>query len=412
MFYSRRERLKRRTNSKRAERGSRAAGRCLRVESMEGRLMLSTTTATPGETPTDFVQIAPIQVQTLRTYVDGGFVQSSYVPLNNDVVTFHVLKTSDQTNGTTIPDLLSDGSFLSTNVVGEQYMASLPASFNSYTFNSYVDGGGIIVRVSGGFPLMRFPSPQVAANPEGGAIPIDPVLPKSTPSLVRKPETLLVSATPKMSDNLVIDSQLAIATAKPSSSEISGEWARAAVFEIAGGESTTVASDSTGVQGNDLHEAEPVTSDDPAPAPVHTVAYNSTEQMPEHPRKLSAFENESNSFDPRITISPSAIVGDNNVPSLFDARANGSKTVAALAGPILPADVRQADAQTRKVAAAAFDQLGADDAAFCTPSIESRRSGTSFFIKPMVLILALERIATRRERRDDTAVVRRGFSHP
>ena len=217
----------------------------LGVESMEGRLMLSATSAdvtvseppiAQFDSPTSQVNYANRQLDVVSTPGDGGYINANPFP----VLTFH-------TNG-----LSSD---VSADVNEAENFAdwTIPrsAAFGSngsiqLSDTAFYSGGlqPVVITLSNNNLSGQFGSDTLIINPtettpspdEGGAIPIHTI------GAVLRQETSLVSSdtsSSTLSADTTAGAHSSARATHSSQTAIAGEWARAVIFEFAGGEPGT-----------------------------------------------------------------------------------------------------------------------------------------------------------------------------
>jgi hypothetical protein len=184
-----------------------------------------------------------------------------------------------------------------------------------------------------------------------------------------------------------VDSLASARRASTPDTAVAGEWARAMVFEIAGGEPTASDSHSPSDTGETLEHSEPLSSVE-TPQPNAKLAN----------RNASASPNEGYP------------VGESAQPQA--AQSNGQAAAAMVqppAGRMLaadsadPASAGQLSAENPDVTAfaatAVFDQLGKENAAAIESSFDGKSWLRSIGTSPLLMVLALERIAALNSRR-------------
>jgi hypothetical protein len=181
---------------------------------------------------------------------------------------------------------------------------------------------------------------------------------------------------------------------------IAGEWARAMVFEIAGGESAA----------SDLHslDGQRITTSDSDPTLQNSKPLSSVDA----PQQNAKLVTRHTSGQP----SEGAPVGDPGQPQamqsneqvaaimaqlLKDGKLITDASAPAALGQLLADNPRAADNPdiATFAAAAAFDQLGQDNAAVIESSVDGKSWLRSIGTSPLLMVLALERIAALNSRR-------------
>jgi hypothetical protein len=238
MFQSIANRFQRQSSSGLRRQNGCGMSRKLGMEVMEGRLMLSTTTAqmSPSEIrPAQFslpagqfpsvISLAPVGTQP----VDGGFITTNVS--NAGWQLDGVLVASGDVSGSfSLTDLITRGHFYSTNANGMG-----PVDFQSGGLQPLVihvsSNGSDDSPIRGA--IIASPDNRHASN-EGGSIPIH-----SLASSLRKEENsswAQLAATNLAPEQPFDSHHPARSLAAASEKAIAGEWARAMVFEIAGDE--------------------------------------------------------------------------------------------------------------------------------------------------------------------------------
>jgi hypothetical protein len=202
-----------------------------------------------------------------------------------------------------------------------------------------------------------------------------------------------------------MNSQDTAATSKPgngnrilsSAPAVSGEWARAAVFEIAGGEPLA---GNAQVQDERLERADSAPDHDtPESASMSDAKWNllrkglDTAQVPVDSASLNEVEPIDTAARETLATLDDAALLDLTSIALIDQHA-----------ATMNGEVSQVSARSDDAFAAAFDQLGADDLALAATVSDRVRvnwlSGT-----PLLLMFALERVTARKSRNRQTNIV-------
>ena len=348
----------------------------------------------------EFALVAAPTLQ-ISTLPEGGFINQDYSPAVQDAVS-NAVNGHFQFNNLSIADILSQGTLLFTNSTDGTtvaYSLGTDAFVPRVIFTSDADGSIpatgqalVIGDWGGGF------------GREGGTIRIESILSPIKPGVESRSK---VSAFAKTTFEAAPEAKSGLNPAtfvgKSSTGQISGEWARAAVFEIAGGEPTPVGLHAKGShrelrtttnEGAALGDHQPVSSIDAARDAVRLAAHTAAAQRPVRPLPVDATKATSSNPRPSAVL-PSAAVTD------------GADSFIPIAHPLngqlpAPADgdrAARADAQPSEAAAAAFDQIGAGSAVLASPSTEDQSLGDSIGTMPLLLMLALERVAPRNWRR-------------
>lgn len=383
MFYSR----KNRTRQSRRQKPQVCVGRMsrrLRAELMESRMMLSATAPNvevswpPFQDELISVQLTFNATQVVLTAPDmeGGFVSNGAISLNASTQFEYV----DQ--APTIEGLLDYDS-----------------TIYEVDYNGAVDGvelfdsGGLAPRVIEVTNYQMGPSPaiqpdhdQLTVVPrEGGWISIRPLLNPGVANGEVNDGESVVTATPAKSRIPFAREVADSSDDERSLSQISGEWARAAVFEIAGGEPV----------------AETLTMSVPQSKSDSASNGDPDAQTPE----TSTFGNasrEANGSDASKNVTSTDSVGD--VPLAAAVGSGAPMPQAQLGVPVYDRALRASSiahslaAPADEVLAAAFDEIGEGELAVGSPSSDYLRLNSWLSGTPLLLMFALERVTARRSR--------------
>jgi hypothetical protein len=362
--------------------------RKLGVELMEGRMMLSASgfdVPSPGLNVTQTI-FAPAEISSTRSYTvqvtqptDGGYVNSDSLPVRanwggqaaNDVA--YTLSGAG-VSGKDInvrPAFQADSSLFSGS--GPQVAVIVPW------------GDGALPVTNNIQPVVVAPNPSAPTVSEGGSIPIHAIF-----ADFRK-DSHLASGVKAISSTVAETSVDTLASARrepAADNAIAGEWARAMVFEIAGGEPT--ASDSH-TSDESLQHSGPLSSVKTSQqseklAGRHAVGLpNEGSTAGEQGQSQAAQSNGHNAKVVTRIMDAGKLAAGSSAPVSVDQFSADN-----------PLDAESPDA---KALAAAFDQLGERRAAV----IESTADGKSWVRligpSPLLMVLALERIAALNSRR-------------
>jgi hypothetical protein len=237
-------------------------------------------------------------------------------------------------------------------------------------------------------------SPSTPPVSEGGSIPIHAIF-----ADFRQDSHLAsgVKAISAHSSETSVDSLASARLQSSSDGAIAGEWGRAMVFEIAGGEPTTGDSHSldgqsttTSDSDKSLQHSKPLSSVDTPQQGVKQVARHTATQTNEsapigQPQATGSTE--------QLAAALAQFLKDGNLAADVSAPIAFAELLAdnpQLAG--IP------DAATL-AATAAFDQLGQDNTAVIESSSDGKSWLRSIGTSPLLMVLALERIAALNSRR-------------
>jgi hypothetical protein len=352
---------------------------------MESRAMLSATgvdVLASGESvlPLHFADPVARQMHVAPVEAEGGFIVTSTVAFSTDVLNYYISGSDSNRQSISITDLLNHGGAI-----------DFDGTYAWHIPNGNGTDGFVPLVSPPPEPPIPGPSGQdqaavddSAEAPEGGVIALEQFLPGNR-GIVNfsqtQPATLLASSqTGSRSASNITDP-----LTESENDDISGEWARAAVFEIAGGEPLTAESGSAGAldNGNMLESAQL----EAGPSPDDQALRSSTART-EHVAPLSA--------------RAAALEHTGSVRSAahFAASLELIPAAAALAAHDARPETGPAsalgDPLSDDAATAVFDRLGAgDDVA--DPSTRDRwHLSSSFSAAPLLLVFALERVMPRR----------------
>jgi hypothetical protein len=373
----------------------------LGVELMEGRMMLS---ATGIESP------QPIPEMTQSTLIPA---QISFAGA------YFNLAPSSPDGGLTLSDTATNLQFDSTIAVTRSNAISY--DFNSVDLNSvYVpsralpvydspllSGTGLkpeVIAASPNIgsldltsqPVVIGPSPSTPGISEGGSIPIHAIF-----ADFRK-DSQLASGVKAIASSATETSVASLASARQHSmpdNSIAGEWARAMVFEIAGGEPT-----------NDLHTpgAQPTTTSDSDESLQHAQPLSSVETPQQNGKLFNRHAaSQADGVNPLVaTGQPVPDETDGQVATAEPQLLGNDKLTADASAPVSVGQftaenlltAERSDAKTF-AAAAVFDQLGKGNSAIIDQPVDGKSWLRSIGTSPLLMVLALERIAALNSRR-------------
>jgi hypothetical protein len=245
-------------------------------------------------------------------------------------------------------------------------------------------------------PIVAGPPESSPAPGEGGSIPIHAIFAdfRKDSNLASGGKSISSPATESSLESLA-----SMRRASSSDNAITGEWARAMVFEIAGGEPSA----------RDSH----LLGDQPATT-------SSTDDKLEHSEPVSSIETlqQNEQFASRHSAGPANDAFFNDQNQLPTGQSDGQITAVSMkfprgshrtTGSMTPAQIGQFAADwsaestspdpTTTAAAAVFDQLAESNAAVIESSVDSKSWMRSIGASPLLMVLALERIAALNSRR-------------
>jgi hypothetical protein len=391
---------------KRPRRGSLHA-RKLRVEQMESRTMLSGTSVLA---PFDFSvsQFAVYNAQFFQLNApakytvaviapvqdvphEGGFINVG-ATLNRDVAGRTSYLTSDyltlraevlaarQLSPAGINELAATNYFADLNNFAD-WAVTASAGLQPVTFGAY-DSTTEFGPTAPTFVIN--PSENKVGQNEGGAIPLHPIVAGIREELAFASRDSLASSSARL------NSQSSARLVAASERAISGEWARAAIFEFAGDDSDSHNSSWS------IDEPNPAAAAQSTPKDDDTLFSADIEQAKVTPKPAEAPAQQPGTH--------SAAVDQATVPAAVVNMTAAQKGAVVLAVATSANDAAKAIGEvadgTILASDAAFDQLGQDGAAYVESSSDrSIWSRTRAAATPILMVLALERIAAINSRR-------------
>jgi hypothetical protein len=320
--------------------------------------------------------------------VEGGFVSSNGALSNANGALLY--PQSSLGSGQTLADWLAD-------------QLVVPAG-GSVVLSSYdtTGTGGFAPRIIGP-AVIASDSPSVAPSEagegvatvvpeEGGLISIPPTI-AAFGSGVATNQVESAMASLRMNK---VSQRPAMTTSVP---EIAGEWARAAVFEIAGGEPIAERAREVEAQDESVATATPFSAPSRESSAADREARSSTRQLSPG---ADAVNKPVSSTEPDVSTSQ-PMVGGVSAWDLIDGDVTGlqSQTGNSLFDPSSSAlaSAQPIASQHDLAAEAAFNQIGDGDHAVPTSSADRVRLQSWLSGTPLLLMLALERITARSSRR-------------
>jgi hypothetical protein len=378
---------------------------------MEGRMMLSASGLDVSPPALDITQftVKPLEfhlgaeyVSLIRQPIDGGYI-------NSDAVFTKYNSFGGEANSANTAAVDQHG----TSVAGISQLYGVAGQDINvvplWQFTTPYESDGlqpaVIVSQTNGTgalapdlkPVVLGPSPSAPGGSEGGSIPIHAIF-----ADFRKDSQLASGvkavATPAIESS--IESLTAARQLPTPDNALPGEWARAMVFEIAGGEPT--ASDLHSLGGQDgktsdsdaLQNAEPLSS-------VGTSHQNLKLASAQHAAgsqaggtsaaEMSQAQAEQQSRQLATVVMQ--LLDSSKLAAGFSAPLSASQFAA---GNLL---ITENPDPTAIASAAVFDQLGQDNAAVIESSVEGKSWLRSIGMSPFLMVLALERIAALNSRR-------------
>jgi len=356
---------------------------------MEGRMMLSGTgfdSSLPGLDLTQYT-VAPAQIRiggapvTMLTQpVDGGFINADAGTYTNWLGSYSTSIAGSVTLQYALTDqVLARGDFQGT--VAKVSLLSgtgiVRAIFLPSADTAALDGAIQPVAIG--------PSPTLPGISEGGSIPIHAIFADF------HRDSHLASGVKPISTSTSVTSVAPMSSAgriSETSDAVSGEWARAMVFEIAGGEPTAIDSHSlSGQHANGsnsettLQHNEPLSSIE-APQQNETVARRNAASLPSDSDQA-----------PQAATITTQVLGSGKL-------AAGTLAADALGQFSASNELRTENPDLAAFASAAvFEQLGKGIAAVIDSSASGKSWLASVGTSPLLMILALERISALNSRR-------------
>jgi hypothetical protein len=391
---------------------------------MEGRMMLSASGLDVAPPTLDITQytVTPIELRFAAEHVslttqpiDGGYINSNAVFTLSDgmYANSEGVFTSYPRIGEVSSVLTAVSDYHGTSVAGiQQFYGVAGRDVNllpPWQLNTEYDSDGlqpaVIVSQTNGSglapdlkPIVIGPNPSVPGGSEGGSIPIHAIF-----ADFRKDSQLAsgVKAVATPAVELSIESLASARQLSTPDNALSGEWARAMVFEIAGGEPT--AGDLHSLDGqrgktsdNDdtLQHAEPLSSVEASQqnlklASVRHAASSQAEGAGAGGMTQAQTEQQSRQLATVVM----QLLDSGRLAAGFSVPASASQFSAGnLPGTENPDPAALASA-------AVFDQLGKENAAMIESSVEGKSWLRSIGVSPLLMVLALERIAALNSRR-------------
>jgi hypothetical protein len=359
------------------------------VESMEGRLMLSATTldfSMLSQQPLQFATAADEQ-QVVALTSEGGQIPVHFSSSDMHFDGNHVLPTTWRST-TTIQQLIQDTS-LGSSVSGTSAFDEVNSIFRPEIFAGDLDA------VSIDEPPATGRVGSAIQHEEGGAISIASIL---TSEELDAPQLRHLVAEPTETSNSIAATRSAIGEA------ISGEWARAVAFEMAGG--------------------EPASNSRPVVNANDSAAMGLQIPFEQYSRAIRTLVNPVQATD-ESQATPTRLLLDGeperpNAPKMSKVGPRINSDEASIAAPVQRTSLyrqeinRETDALTPASAeyAKAFEQLADEETSGSWLAPYSRRALSA---TPLLLVLALERVTARKSRRGSvqtpivTGVPPRGF---
>jgi hypothetical protein len=377
--------------------------RRLGVEAMEGRLMLATTGIEfePVDLPLapvavgtqDYAMTSAPAVWVTRLKEEGGFITSQYSwdAATNGGTAFML---GDTISNDTLNNLIEKGHVGTTDAGG---MTRGWLLVNEYA----TDSGGIqpvVVVVADSNadvssalrPILSQYNGAHVDSDEGGSIPIEGILANTElerGSDVGRP-VRLVSLTAENSGDSAATANLAAVRA--ANAGISGEWARAMVFELAGGEPERDGGSSSSNVDLNLQDGGPLSSARPQGDAEQEAAQNTgAPRIPDmaHAMMSAAMPGGFNSL-----VGDGSAAGESDLAPLatkwHSSGDNGGGAGQGTGAASLPATVFET----------AFEQIGGSTQSVLQ-SLAAESWHRSFGVAPLLMVLALERIAAGNSRR-------------
>jgi hypothetical protein len=395
MFRSRTTRRRDQTNSSAGAR-RRFISRRLSVELMEGRLMLAATAlnglASAAESP-----LSSAQASLIAQPAEGGFINTN------------VASTAPRSHG-----MFSAGEvaivFSNDQVTDQLFLGGVSQELH---FNNYspIDGNGLqpvamASSISQGVfqtrlaPVVAGPTGSTPGPTEGGSIPIHMILADLRSDVGLASTRNSVSS---LAAETSVDSLVSARRISTSDGAIAGEWARALVFEVAGGEPVATDVDTlreprptTSGSEETLKRREPLSSvelqqDGMTLANRHEAAKQAGEGSSDNGQAVQQSARSSGPISTAANPSNSAAVSRMAAGGEQSAGLSASNDSNDFGGenPGIPA----------AATAVAFDQLGEEKAAVIERAVDGKSWLRSIGTSPLLMMLALERIAALNSRR-------------
>jgi hypothetical protein len=337
-----------------------------------------------GEHGQQIMTLAPGSIMA-TTPLEGGFISNAQLFGTAD--TTAIATNAYSSSSPTIADLLSQG----------------PSTLDSVTTRSWTDASssansGFVPRVidSAGTDAEQSPTTLPDSNrnvgarnsQEGGPISIKSLLASINANLeTRDDDPALTSSISKPLTPPISSQRSEPTSVKLAVREVSGEWARAAVFEIAGGEPMAARR-----QADNAHvkPATAATQNAPVPQAAPTASFNATSASTNRDAEEAA------QTTPTKTTTglplPSSTLGDDVT---VQSPVNLHEERALLIGPM----PKSASARSDEAVMAAFDQIGDSELALPSPSADRLPLNGWLSGTPLLLMFALECMTARNSRR-------------
>jgi hypothetical protein len=384
---------------------------------MEGRMMLSASglDVAPPALDMSLFTIAPRNISfaaanvTLTTQSsDGGYTFSDGMYTNSD----GVFTSYPSIGGVASPVLTAVSDRHGTSVAGIQQLYGVAGQdinlLPPWQFTTSYDSDGlqpaVIVSQANGSglapdlkPIVIGPSPTAPGSPEGGSIPIHAIFAdfRKDSNLVSGGKSISSPATES-----TLESLASMRRASTSDNAITGEWARAMVFEIAGGEPT--ASDSH------LLGEQPATTSSTDDKLEHSEPVSSIETLQQN-EQLASRQSVGRPTNEALVNEQGQLQADQSYGQITAVSTKSPRGGHRTAGSATPAQISQFAADwsaesatpdlTATAAATVFDQLGEGNAAVIESTLDGKSWLRSIGASPLLMVLALERIAALNSRR-------------
>ncbi len=396
--------------------GRSALRRPLGVELMEGRLMLSTTTFDLPQRELDVPHFAfsqgkasltGVEINVVAQAGEGGFITATLS--DGTILSANLANVRGTVSGTV--------SRLDSADVSQLFFNS--SAFNSNAFNSngirdwlndssqFADSGlqpAKINPTTEDSDLSTNMSPVVVGPPgnsgrpsEGGSIPIHTILAdlQRGSGLAVNSKSATALATEKVLSATAAERRISV-----SEDAMAGEWARGTMFEIAGGEPD--ASDASSLRRRDKHpgdsldDAQPLSSADLQSWDKISARENTADKTANGPRL-----NESSQLEAAIETAHVAAVTlpATMLPFMADGGLSLAYTILETVGRPSTDNLASQESKETTAATAVFDQLGEGNSAVIESSIDGKTWLRSIGASPLLMVLALERIAALNSRR-------------
>jgi hypothetical protein len=398
MFRSRKTRRRDRSNSIHSRR--------LGVELMENRMMLSATGTENAEPVLDTTQFHVIPLYawnasdaTLTPQAsDGGFIQYRFEPAHPDLEQ-NIGNVAFNQNATS--DAIFDSQLF--GVAGKDINVRSAWQLNTAFDSEGLQPAVIVSQTNGGVggPLAPDLKPVVLGPPpgvsEGGSIPIHAIF-----ADFRKDSQLAsgVKAVASPTIESSIESLTAARQLSTPDNALPGEWARAMVFEIAGGEPTASDLHSLSGQGaktsdsdNTLGHAEPLSAVHDPHENLNLASVRHTVVRPDGASAGEMTQSQAEQQSRQLAAVVMQLLDSTKLAAGFSAPLSASQFSA---GNLL---ITKNPDHMAFASAAVFDQLGQENAAMIESSVEGKSWLRSIGTSPLLMVLALERIAALNSRR-------------